>query len=101
MMQTRRNFLQSAISLASSDAPDPSYRLWYTKPAPDWNEALPIGNGRLGAMIFGGLEEEHLQLNDDTLTSSAAGADDLPLDVTKQFDEVEKLLRGRQYAEAA
>jgi alpha-L-fucosidase 2 len=100
-MQTRRNFLQSAMALASPDAPDPSYRLWYTAPAPDWNEALPVGNGRLAAMIFGGLEEEHLQLNDDTLASSAAGADDLPLDVTKRFDEVERLLRGRQYAEAA
>lgn len=99
-MQTRRNFLQAAASLAASEAQDPSFRLWYDQPAPDWNEALPIGNGRLGAMIFGGLDEEHLQLNDDTLASSEAGADELPLDVTKRFDEVVALLRGRQYAEA-
>lgn len=42
-------------------------RLWYTKPAQQWVEALPIGNGRLGAMVFGGVERERLQLNEDTL----------------------------------
>ncbi len=42
-------------------------RLWYLKPAAEWNEALPIGNGRLGAMIFGGITEEKLQLNEDSV----------------------------------
>ena len=41
-------------------------RLWYRQPAATWNEALPIGNGRLGAMVFGGVERERLQLNEDT-----------------------------------
>ena len=41
--------------------------LWYSKPAKDWNEALPIGNGRLGAMIFGRPAEELIQLNEETL----------------------------------
>jgi alpha-L-fucosidase 2 len=41
--------------------------LWYQQPATNWTSALPIGNGRLGAMIFGGVEREHLQLNEDTL----------------------------------
>ena len=41
--------------------------LWYDKPAGHWLEALPIGNGRLGAMAFGGTEDERLQLNEDTL----------------------------------
>ncbi len=44
-------------------------RLWYNKPAAVWTEALPIGNGRLGAMIFGGVEEELIQLNEATLWS--------------------------------
>ncbi|MGC3943591.1 MAG: glycoside hydrolase family 95 protein [Chryseolinea sp.] len=44
-------------------------KLWYQKAAANWNEALPIGNGRLGAMIFGGAAEEHLQLNESTLWS--------------------------------
>jgi alpha-L-fucosidase 2 len=42
--------------------------LWYRQPAVDWqSQALPIGNGRLGAMIFGGAQQEHLQLNEDSL----------------------------------
>ncbi len=41
--------------------------LWYNQPAKDWNEALPIGNGRLGAMIFGRPAEELIQLNEQTL----------------------------------
>ncbi|MCB9138917.1 MAG: glycoside hydrolase family 95 protein [Caldilineaceae bacterium] len=43
--------------------------LWYNQPAATWVEALPIGNGRLGAMVFGGIQEELLQLNEDTLWS--------------------------------
>ena len=41
--------------------------LWYVQPATEWTEALPVGNGRLGAMIFGGAAQERLQFNDDTL----------------------------------
>lgn len=41
--------------------------LWYASPASNWNEALPIGNGRLGAMIFGGITDELIQLNEATL----------------------------------
>jgi len=43
--------------------------LWYTQPATTWTEALPVGNGRLGAMVFGGVTTERLQLNEDTLWS--------------------------------
>ncbi|MBE2240282.1 MAG: glycoside hydrolase N-terminal domain-containing protein, partial [Caldilineaceae bacterium] len=43
--------------------------LWYTTPANTWVEALPVGNGRLGAMVFGGIAQERLQLNEDTLWS--------------------------------
>jgi alpha-L-fucosidase 2 len=41
--------------------------LWYEKPASRWEEALPVGNGRLGAMIFGGTAEDHIQFNEETL----------------------------------
>src|SRR5271165_616961 len=45
--------------------------LWYQEPADKWTDALPIGNGRLGAMVFGGILSERLQLNEDTLWSGA------------------------------
>ncbi len=43
--------------------------LWYRQPAYSWNEALPLGNGRLGAMVYGGVESERICLNEDTLWS--------------------------------
>lgn len=44
-------------------------KLWYKKPAENWVEALPLGNGRLGAMVFGGIDTELIQLNEETLWS--------------------------------
>jgi len=48
-------------------AQDNNLCLWYSQPATEWVEALPVGNGRLGAMVFGGVSEERIQLNEDTL----------------------------------
>jgi alpha-L-fucosidase 2 len=45
----------------------PEFSLTYDKPAEKWTEALPIGNGRIGAMVFGGTEDERLQINESTL----------------------------------
>src|SRR5207253_1277202 len=48
--------------------PDPSLSLWYQQPAKSaMNEALPIGNGRIGGVVFGGVERERLQFNEDSL----------------------------------
>lgn len=54
------------LAAAGLPAADPNV-LWYAQPAKNWNEALPIGNGRLGAMVFGGVAEERLQLNEGTV----------------------------------
>src|SRR6476619_4236261 len=48
---------------------DPSTLLWYKSPATVWEEALPVGNGRLGAMVFGKNGEERIQLNEETYWS--------------------------------
>ena len=55
------------ITFLSSGALFAENKLWYAQPAKTWVEALPIGNGRLGGMIFGGVETEHVQLNEDTI----------------------------------
>ena len=44
-------------------------KLWYTQPASKWMESLPIGNGSLGGMIFGGVEQEHIQFNEESLVT--------------------------------
>ena len=69
----------AALLLLASILPQPSAAaqaasglvLHYTKPANRWVEALPVGNGRLGAMVFGGIAKERLQLNDDTIWAGA------------------------------
>jgi len=49
--------------------PSEPQSLWYRRPAVEWEQALPVGNGRLGGMVFGGIVEEHITLNEDTLWS--------------------------------
>jgi len=51
----------------SSIVSPPSSVLWYTQSAQEWTEALPVGNGRLGAMVFGRISDERIQLNEDAL----------------------------------
>ncbi|HPA17313.1 MAG TPA: glycoside hydrolase N-terminal domain-containing protein [Verrucomicrobiae bacterium] len=53
--------------IGEAPAPAQPLSLWYRRPAQNWSQALPIGNGRLGAMIFGGIETERLQFNEDTI----------------------------------
>ncbi len=77
---TRREFIAAALAGASlringfsgatpSELARGGTVLWYRQSASIWSEALPVGNGRLGAMVFGGVETEQLQLNEDTLWS--------------------------------
>uniref|UniRef100_UPI003216BEA2 glycosyl hydrolase family 95 catalytic domain-containing protein n=1 Tax=uncultured Draconibacterium sp. TaxID=1573823 RepID=UPI003216BEA2 len=59
---------QYACNCPSSEKElNPSLVLWYEKPAENWTEALPLGNGRLGAMVYGGTEKEIIQFNEETL----------------------------------
>ena len=74
-------------------------RLWYNKPATDWNEALPLGNGRLGAMVFGVPSVEHLQLNEETIWAGSPNnnAHEVAPEV---LQEVRKLIFDKKYVEA-
>ena len=74
-------------------------RLWYNKPAADWNEALPLGNGRLGAMVFGIPSIEHLQLNEETIWAGSPNnnAHEVAPEV---LQEIRKLIFDKKYVEA-
>ena len=69
------------------------------QPAQDWNEALPLGNGRLGAMVFGDVRHERLQLNEDTLWSGGPAPPADP-DKSERLAEIRRLVFAGQYAEA-
>ena len=73
--------------------------LWYQQPARNWVEALPIGNGRLGAMIFGGIAEERLQFNEDTLWSGGPKERNNP-EARTVLPEVRRLIFAGDYANA-
>jgi len=93
-MLTRRAFLASSAAAAAGAAPFPApgpLTLWYRRPAKQWVEALPVGNGRLGAMVFGGIDSERIQLNEETIW------DGFPRDVNnpeafKALPDVRRLL---------
>jgi alpha-L-fucosidase 2 len=77
----------------------PGLVLWYNEPAALWNEALPIGNGRMGAMVFGGIAEEHLQLNENTLYSGEPSQSYKNISIIPGFDKVTELLRDEKNTE--
>ncbi len=73
--------------------------LFYNKPAGDWNEALPVGNGRLGAMVFGGIAYETLQLNEDSIWSGGKRERD-SLSALENLQKVRELLFEEKISEA-
>lgn len=75
-------------------------RLWYTRPASVWTEALPVGNGRLGAMVFGGVAQERIQLNEDTLWSGGPYDPLNPAAGPEAVAEVRRLIAERKFADA-
>lgn len=74
-------------------------KLWYDKPAANWEEALPIGNGRLGAMIYGTVASEQLQLNEETVWAGEPG-NNLPKDFSSVLPKVRELIFKEKYKEA-
>jgi alpha-L-fucosidase 2 len=83
----------------SSAQNDTLLRLWYNHPAKQWVEALPIGNGRLGAMIYGDPFKETVQLNENTVWAGQPNRNDNP-DAKEVLPEVRKLIFEGKYKEA-
>lgn len=93
-------FFVSILSVTGKDVVDSTrLKLWYDKPAANWNEALPIGNGRIGAMIFGDPISEHIQLNEDTFWAGGPYNNYNPKG-KDSLKKVQQLLINGKYAEA-
>jgi alpha-L-fucosidase 2 len=74
--------------------------LWYRRPAPQWDHALPVGNGRLGGMVFGGVRSERIPLNEDSLWVGGPRETDNP-EARAHLPEVRRLLFAGRPREAA
>src|SRR5574344_1928900 len=63
----RKNLLSLILLITPIVISSANLKLWYNKPATIWQEALPVGNGRMGAMVYGGIGHEQIQLNENTV----------------------------------
>lgn len=81
----------SGCSQNNSKEKQQNSRLWYSQPAEKWEEALPMGNGRLGVMVYGKPSHEHIQLNDDSLWPADLGWDE-PAGDEKDLEKIRELL---------
>ncbi|MCC5021587.1 MAG: glycoside hydrolase family 95 protein [Candidatus Synoicihabitans palmerolidicus] len=73
--------------------------LWYDEPATQWVQALPVGNGRLGGMVFGGVEMERIQLNEDTVWGGGPYDPDRAW-AREALPEIRRLIAAGDYAQA-
>jgi alpha-L-fucosidase 2 len=95
-------FFQFSVFSQTQNIPsafNPSTRIWFSAPASKWDEALPVGNGRLGAMIFGGKNEERIQLNEDTYWSGGPYST-VVKGGYKVLPEIQRLVFAEKYLDA-
>lgn len=87
------------MGLVGSDAIATEYKLWYDTPAHVWTEALPLGNGRLGAMVYGNPAAEQIQLNEETIWAGGPNNNANP-EAKEWIPRIRKLLEDGKYREA-
>ena len=99
--RTRINnsWIDRATVTGKADGPKGKNILWYRQPAKIWEEALPLGSGRLGAMVFGGVADERIQLNENTLWDGAPVNANNPKSL-EALPEVQRLLFADRNKEA-
>jgi alpha-L-fucosidase 2 len=91
--------LSSAALLGACAEPQSDLKLWYDAPAATWVEALPVGNGRLGAMVYGTPTQEKIQLNEETLWSGQPNAN-IRDDAKAALPKIRKLMFAGKWEEA-
>ncbi|MFZ9387282.1 MAG: glycoside hydrolase family 95 protein [Chitinophagaceae bacterium] len=101
-MSVRLYFLLTGIviTVQASAQTDPRYRLYYDRPADRFEEALPMGNGRLGVMVYGGIDSERLSLNESTLWAGGPVNPDMNPDAKNYLAPVRKSLFAEDYRKA-
>ena len=87
------------VFYSCSSTQETELKLWYDEPAEQWVEALPVGNGRLGAMIYGDPSNEIIQLNEETVWAGQPNRNDNP-DAKEALPEVRKLIFDGKYLDA-
>lgn len=92
--------LPLCMQLAATNATAQNNTLWYKQPAKEWTEALPIGNGAFGAMIFGGVDDELLQLNEATLWSGGPVKQNINPEAFQYLAQVREALFKGNYQKA-
>ena len=90
--------LKSFLSSTNGQASSNPMQLWYNKPSKKWEEALPIGNGFLGAMVFGNPNEEHLQLNQVQFWAGSINDNVNPNGGTIKLNEIRNAINDGNYA---
>jgi alpha-L-fucosidase 2 len=89
----------ASVVLTTLTASAAEMTIWHRQPATQWNEATPVGNGRLGAMIFGRAGTERIQLNEDSLWSGAPQDADNP-EALEALPKIRQLLFNGKYTAA-
>ncbi|MDP8242565.1 MAG: glycoside hydrolase family 95 protein [Candidatus Hinthialibacter antarcticus] len=98
-MLHRFAYISLAVCLTiSTYAVENNLTLWYEQPAQQWEDALPFGNGRLGGMVYGGVEREQVQLNEETLWAGPAQNRDR-VGAYKHLDRARQLIFDGKYVE--
>ncbi len=90
----------AALAAACSPLEENDLRLWYEEPAGHWVEALPVGNGRLGAMVFGGTASERIQLNEETVWAGQPNSNANPDIEPGALEEIRQLIFEGKYRAA-
>jgi len=99
MNRLRKALISLFACLATVALAQQNLRLWYSTPAADWNAALPIGNGALAAMIFGGPDVERLQLNEGTVWAGSPNQNNNP-EALANLPKVRELVLANKNQEA-
>jgi alpha-L-fucosidase 2 len=92
--------LAASITFTSFSVQAQNLKLWYDKPATQWEEALPLGNGRLGAMVYGSVAVENIQLNEDTFWAGGPHNNINPA-AKQSLPEIRKLIDQGNYVAAS